>query len=290
MKFLRFISIIVLISIIFASCDKVDCPACGKGSIPINGDTIFKKVLLEDYTAFGCPNCPEAAAIAHELKDLYGDRLVIMAMHVGLQAMPIGGNYSYDFRTTTGDAWDNFFNVYSGIGLPAGMVNRIGYPVQSSYLHGRGNWGTEVAKIILDTADANIEIHTNLNSASRELEVDIDAYFYKDLIGTYFVNVCVIEDSIIYTQDSSVVVILDYNHMHVLRGSVSNIWGDSLTTDPMADSSAYHVIDDFPIYTIGSDRELKNCSVVAFIYRKDNTGGGKFGQYEIVQAEVKKIQ
>jgi len=84
MKFLRFISIIVLISIIFASCDKVDCPACGKGSIPINGDTIFKKYYLKIIQRLDVRNCPEAAAIAHELKDLYGDRLVIMAMHVGL--------------------------------------------------------------------------------------------------------------------------------------------------------------------------------------------------------------
>lgn len=288
MKILKFIVLIIIAGFIFTSCDKVDCPACGKDSIGIT-DTIFKKVLLEEYTGFRCPNCPAAAATAHDLKNLFGERLVIISAHVGILAMPIGGNYNYDFRDSTGTAWDNFFGP-SSIGLPKGMINRIGYPVQSSYILDAGDWGSKINGIILDSADANIEIHSTLNETTRELTVDLDAYFYADLTGTYYVNVCIIEDSIIkYQKDQILGDIPDYNHMHVLRGSVSNIWGDLLITDPAADSSSFHSLS-FPKHTIDADRVLKNCSIVAFIYRQDNAGGGKYGQYEIVQAEQKKIK
>ena len=286
MRILRYTLLIIIAGFVFASCDKLEPPYCEIAPPPIPGDTIFKKVLLEEYTGFRCPNCPNAAAEAHDLKHLYGDRLVVMAMHVGVLAMPVNSPFDYDFRTSTASTWDNFFGP-SAVGLPKGMVNRIGYPVQANYILDYGNWGSLISQIIYDSADANIEIHSTLNESTRQIDVSIDAYFYSQLNGNYYVNVCIIEDSIVKPQkDANLGDILDYNHMHALRGSISSVWGDSLTANPTADSSNF-ISKSFPTYTIANDRVLKNCSLIAFIYRRDAADNN---QYEVIQAEEKRIK
>ncbi|MCF8298610.1 MAG: Omp28-related outer membrane protein [Saprospiraceae bacterium] len=287
MRFLRFIALIVLSGFLFISCDKIEPPFTEKIVVPPLKDTIFKKVLLEEYTGFKCVNCPAASELADSLKHDYGERLIVMAVHNGSFAQPFpSGLFSYDFRTPAGDAWGVHFGL--GSNPPKGMVNRIGYPTQN--ILNPDDWPTKIQNIILDSADANIEIQTILNETTKKLNVNIDAYFYTQLIGDYYVNVCLIEDSIIENQKmQGVGDVLDYNHMHALRGSISSIWGDFLVSNPSPDS-ANSISQSYTDYTISNYRDLKNCSVVAFIYRHDNAAGGKYGEYEIVQAEQKKLK
>src|SRR6185503_2892836 len=115
MKTLR-IPILILagLFLVWASCEKIDKPYI-EGSHIVDtthtstADTFFtdttpqpRIVLLEDYTGHKCGNCPSAATKAAELKTLYGDKVVVMALHVGDFAKTSGTIFSYDFRTVPG--------------------------------------------------------------------------------------------------------------------------------------------------------------------------------------------
>jgi hypothetical protein len=56
---------------------------------PPPGDSVVKKVLVEDYTGHTCGNCPAAARMLNDtIKPLYGDRLIVLGIHAGYFAEP----------------------------------------------------------------------------------------------------------------------------------------------------------------------------------------------------------
>ena len=266
--------------LVLQSCDKVK-PPYKTGSN--NGDTTSKvrKVLLEDYTGHKCPNCPGGAKIAHDLKALYGEKLIILTVHAGFYASPdASGDFTYDFRTTEGTAWDNFFGI-GALGNPNGMVNRTGY--NTTHILGPTGWGAAVNGIINNAPDAFMELTPTYNSGTRQLDVEVDAEFLSILNGTYMISVVVTEDSIVKPQKNSdpvigsVPTILDYVHRDVLRGSFNGTWGDTLVSGTTADGQ--HVIKNFSMI-LNSGWDENHISIVAFIYRKSD--------YEVIQAEETK--
>jgi hypothetical protein len=123
-KYLAILSSILII----ISCDVEEGPFITDYNSYINPD---KKVLIEDFTGHLCPNCPNAARELDAIHDIYGDQIIGMAVHVSTTfARPYSSNqapnFQYDFRTQWGDNWDAFYET-SSIGLPAGMINRIGF-------------------------------------------------------------------------------------------------------------------------------------------------------------------
>lgn len=105
-----------VILLILGACDKIDKPRENTTSLIgvnyIERDNYavagFNKVLLEDYTGHTCGNCPRAAEKAEELKTLYKDSLIVIAVHAGSFANPTS-SYPNDYRTNVGTDWDNFF-------------------------------------------------------------------------------------------------------------------------------------------------------------------------------------
>jgi len=100
---IRNISVILLVIIIITSCDKVEGPYI-EGN-PYSGiydsDLPIRKILLEDFTGFGCVNCPRANEEIHKLQDRYGDHLIPIAVHAGWFATPFTSS-DPDFRTSVG--------------------------------------------------------------------------------------------------------------------------------------------------------------------------------------------
>ena len=106
-----FYSLLIISALFFQSCDKIDAPfkEIGSGG---NDTTEVRTVLLEDFTAQQCPNCPTASKVAQDLKDHYGNKLIIMAVHAGILAEP-DSEYPNDYRTPAGN---ELYNDY-GFGI-----------------------------------------------------------------------------------------------------------------------------------------------------------------------------
>jgi hypothetical protein len=276
-KFLVFI----LFALMVQSCDKIEMPYKESGG---NQDgTATKKVLLEDYTGHLCPNCPTAGKKALDLQELYDGKLIVMSVHAGYFATPLGSPFNADYRCEAGNTWDEFFGI-SNAGNPNGMINRQN--TGGNYIIGDGLWPTIVSEIIDVDAVATIKITPAYNASNRKLDIELTSKLLSALEGNYKVQVCLIEDSIIGAQKNSDpaiggAVILDFVHRHVFREAVNTAWGTDMVAGGGQAIANTEYTDNFSI-TLNSAYNESHCSIIAWIYNADD--------YSIIQVEEKKIQ
>jgi PBP1b-binding outer membrane lipoprotein LpoB len=278
------IYLLILSSIlIITSCDKVEGPYITDPDSYINP---YKKVLIEDFTGHLCANCPGAAREISAIHDLYGDQIIALAIHASTDfARPYSASQSgfqYDFRTKWGEEWDNIFGA-SAIGLPRGMVNRIGG--QSPTL-GKNEWAAVVAN------ELQKEISFKINISSNTESITVTSDIEKNTNGSFNLVICLVESNIINWQKDGADNVEDYEHNHVLR---------SVLIDNAMSSSTNFVVGEQIVNTIeydlttleqfnedySSDAEegngnaggwdATNMSIIAFIYNTNTN--------EVVQVE-----
>jgi len=277
----------VMILIVW-SCDKIDKPRENTTSLVgvnyIEKDNYsvagFNKVVLEDYTGHTCGNCPRAAEKAEELKNLYKDSLIIIAVHAGSFANPTPP-YPDDYRTSVGTDWDNFFGV-SAAGLPKGLINRNGYPTNSHILS-YTQWASKIPVLLRTSPKAILKLKTQYDTVNRVLNVIHNIKFLQALPNDIYLNTVIVEDSVIGKQkDYSVYPdnIDNYVFHYMLRGSLNGSWGNVLKTTPInANDSVSKSINGFYVAPLFKDKQLY---VISFIY--DNV------TKEIIQSAQVKIR
>jgi hypothetical protein len=260
------------------ACDIIEepylVPVGGNDTVPVEENV--RKVLLEDFTGQKCPNCPEAAEIALTLKGIYGEQLVIIAIHAGFYAIPDNVNFTADFRTPEGNELNSSYNI-AQYGYPSGMVNRTeynGFPVVA-----REDWETAVGIEIIKPLQAGIKITNTFNSGTRQLDCQVESEFVESLTGTYNLCVVIIESGIVSPQETAQDIDEDYIHNHMLRASMNGTWGEPVGTDGTATAgvtltNTYHL-------TFPAAWNAENCAVVAYIYNAETL--------EIIQAEEKEL-
>ncbi|MEE4260012.1 MAG: Omp28-related outer membrane protein [Bacteroidales bacterium] len=259
MKISKILSILAIVSLFFCGCEKIDPPYKQEGGGG-NGGEAVKKVLLEDYTGHDCVNCPTAAVVAEDLKDVYDEQLVVIAVHAGFFARP-KPELPEDFRTEAGEVWDQFF--IGTAGNPNGLVNRV-EKAPGNYVFNYGEWSTAVSLELEKSAEAKITIENNFEQ--NKLTSTVTSEFLTVLDGTYNLMYCITQDSLTGPQknnDANVgetPLIEEYEFMHVLRYT-DEIWGENLTENVEVGkeyTSSFSV--DFE-----ADWVPENCHVVAFI-------------------------
>ena len=269
-----FFAFIFIFSYIFQSCDVIDGPFTEEIIVEECEDEC-KKILLEDYTGHKCGNCPRAAEKAEELKEIYGDQLIPIAIHAGFFASNFGGNFTTDFTSSTGNEWDAFFGN-SAAGNPNGMINRVGYP-SSDHIIQHSQWAQKVDELLQSDAQIYIEIETEFNASSNSVTIESTTEILESISGPLSLNVIVTESHIIAYQtdyEADPQEIADYEHNHVMRKSLTGSWGVDLGQSNYNNGD---VISNTFSLTIDEDWVVENMSVVAFI---SNTNS-----YEVIQAE-----
>lgn len=317
-RFFPYLIAFTFVSGAFLSCDKVDPPyttLTSSNNNPGNpndtsntdttdtsgSDSTFRKILIEDYTGFRCGNCPAAAiTLYNSLVPLYGNELISMGVHSSLThtytnttppaSYPSGapvGSFGTDFRTNAGEAWRSYFSVDAN---PNGMVSRLGYP-SSSHVKLPGAWGAAAQSIYHQLAKFKIVITNQYDSASGGLNCSVKVKVLEAVSGTYNLTVVLTEDNVVDWQvwySHTPQNVPDYVHRHVLRGGISNPFGDQVFTGSAAVNDS--VTNPYSINLLnltafnGSPITLNidQCHVVAFVYDATTK--------EIWQAEEKKVQ
>jgi len=234
-----------------------------------------KKILLEDYTGHKCGNCPLAAEKAAELKEIYGDQVVPVAVHAGFFARTEEAHFTTDFTTDAGDDWDTHFGN-STAGNPNGMVNRAGYP-ESDHILQHSQWAQKVQQLLRAEPEAYIELEANYNASTHSVSISSETEILQSISAPLSLNIILTESGIIaYQTDYTAepMDVPDYEHNHVMRKSLTGTWGTDLgQTD--------YTNGDLINKTFSANLEeawiAGNISVVAFI---SNTN-----TYEVIQAE-----
>ncbi len=261
--------VLILFAFVLNSCDKVSPPYVESRDY-CSGN---KKVLLEDYTGHGCVNCPGAAVLAHELKEQFCDRVVIIGVHAGYFAQPdFGGDplFSADFTTEAGNTWDSFFGN-SSLGNPNGLIDRV--QGATGYVFYPAVWGETIDPLLSQPALALITINNSFDIDSKTLSTTIKTNFQSDLTGNYKLIVCVTQDNIIAPQKNNdeeigeTPIDENYVHNHVLRTSINGAWGENLNiSGTVVTNNTYE-----KTYTqlFANDWVPEDCHIVAFVYEED---------------------
>jgi hypothetical protein len=281
----KYITLLCLVFTI-AACEKVEGPYITDYNSYVNPE---KKVLIEDFTGHLCPNCPDAARELDAIHDIYGDQIIGMAIHVSKTfARPYPASqtsFQYDFRTNWGDELDGYYGI-SAIGLPRGMVNRIGFP--DNHKLGKDEWASAVALELKKDVNFTIHISSDENSISITSEIE------NNISSEYNLVVCLTESNIINWQKDGQDNIENYQHNHVLRtvlmdeelsNSSNYIAGQQIETLINYDLAA---LEQYNIdYSTNNTAELgngnagdwnaSNMSVIGYIYNTNTK--------EIVQVE-----
>lgn len=265
MKHLKILSLFFAFIVLFSACEKVSPPF--KESNGGGNDTtgVVKNVLLEDYTGHTCVHCPTAAVIAHNLKHLYGDRLIVMAVHAGYFADPHPGSlFDNDYRTPAGNEWNIFFGFQN---YPSGLIDRVPN-APGDYIVVKDKWGTKVAEEMQKEAEADITLSTDFSGGV--VSIGITTEFLKVMSGTYSLFVGITEDSIVSAQKNEnpevgeTPIINDYVFMHMFRGAVNGTWGENIFGDAVEIGKQYSQSYQ---YTITGNPD--NSHVVAYVYDND---------------------
>lgn len=226
--------------------------------IPEGKDT--RSILLEDYTGMRCSNCPKAAAMASNLKGVYGQRLITVSIHAGYFATPVNG---IDLRTEAGDAYNAYFKIS---GNPQGVVNRMPYKGKTFY--GFDIWGEAVAAIPEKTF-VGMDLAIDYSPENRSYGVSLD-------ITKYQVNVIESADLIFWLVEDSIVTpqvmengkwVDEYQQRHVLRAALNATWGENILLPSDLGSAIKIEKNEF---TLPEAFDEKNCSVIALLCNKNN--------------------
>lgn len=141
-----------------------------KSDYRVSSEPAAAHILIEEFTGLHCSYCPQAHAITNNLTYVAGDRVHVMAVHVGGLAAPSGDEV--DLRSACGET---FYAWQGSGGMPSGNINRTPYPecMEGSYSLYRSEWAAVAKRLLasetpapmnlfaeahLDTLDGNIYI------------------------------------------------------------------------------------------------------------------------------------
>jgi hypothetical protein len=276
-KIMKNILILVLGTLIafITGCDIIESPY--KENVIIEKDTAAKNVLIEDFTGFRCGNCPEAGEKAHDIAETYQGKVFIMSIHAGALAFP-NPFRKYEFRTPEGNDIAAFFNLPA---TPYGMVNRVKF--NGDALLAPDAWGSSVAKQITQKADLKMTLTAGFNANTKLISLEANMKFVNDSKTSYFMAAYIVEDSIIQYQTDDRKTpsdILDFVHMHVLRGSMNGAWGTQISPDVIRAKDSIKVTADYTIPEV-KDWVPKNLSLIVVVHDNDTK--------EIMQVDKIKI-
>lgn len=290
----RYIVLCALMSIALAGCDVVDAPYKKETTEPGGGDTskFVRKILIEDFTGFKCPNCPDASDVAKALAEnsQYKGKVYVLAVHAGSFAKPDPiPPFNYDFRTPEADALTKFFGVKQ---FPNGMVNRVA--VDGNRLLGRDDWGSAVDNMIANKADMAIALENTYNEATHSLTVKVNLQYAKAQDADNYLAVYIVEDSIVQPQIDNRLPpdqqkVLDYVHNHVFRGAVNGSWSGELVS-ATAITAGFETTKTYTIQ-LKEEWRAKHCKVLAYVHKYDAayTPADEGQKLEILQVEEKEI-
>lgn len=226
--------------------DSVDAPA-------VTGQ-FKKRVLIEDYTGTWCGNC---ARVAHaiELVMEQSDKAVAVGIH--------NGNDPFHFAGI--QPLKDLISPNNDLGLPQSRLNRTitwTFPEVSN-----------IQQVInLTSPNCGLGLALNSNVVNNNISLDVKIKFAQNYSDLKLV-VYVLENHLIYKQENysnyfgAINPIPNFDHNHVLRASLTNLLGNSLSETSFGQTLSI----PFSLAIPSTVSKAANITFVAFVVDKNNT-------------------
>ena len=277
MKKIIFPIIILSMILLSTSCDRVEGPY-----VVINDQegvtvdfpdldpaSVYRKVLIEEYTGHRCPNCPTGHEKLEELVTRFGDTLIPVCIHATSLAAPTA-EFPDDLRAEAGLELATDWQID---GIPAGVINRADEPMGSI----PARWLSKVNAVDRTDIPAAIQLINQFGvTGAGILTANVKVTLLKPYNGQLRLSLFLVEDGIVSPQLDGTEVLEDYVHNHVLRSALNGTYGIKLT-----DATPENGLDTYllasSISFAGTSWNPAHCSVVAILYDKEN--------YDVLQVE-----
>lgn len=240
---------------------------------PTDPSAVKRTSLLIEYSGWQCVNCPTAAEEAHRLKELYGENLVVVVMHP--ESNPNTRHNNKPALNYTCPEADSVYLMMGGTNttpFPTGNINMV-KDASKGYFQDFAQWATQVSQAYENPKPVLLSQEVRGYADSRDIwmSVDITNLDTKAIEAT--LQVWLTEDSVIGSQKKPEGTDKEYAHNHLMRASITPMWGEILPIDAhMTQQAVYE-------YTLPDKVVKENCNIVAIV----SING------EVVQASETKI-
>ncbi len=272
MKQIKYILMIVAVAMM-AACEVI--PEGEREEViftPSDNSAIARTSLLIEYSGWQCVNCPTAAEEAHRLKELYGENLVVVVLHP--ESNPNTRHNNKPALDYTCPEADSIYVMMGGTNttpFPTGNVNMVKDNTKG-YFTDYDKWGTLISqaysapKPMLVSQEVEF-VNTNVIRAA----VNITNKGEEPVQAT--VQVWLTEDNVMGSQKKPEGTDKNYAHNHLLRASISPLWGEKTLIDV---NNSHQVVYE---YTLPEKVVTENCNIVSIV----SING------EVVQAAERKL-
>lgn len=236
---------------------------------PSAGDRV---ILVEEFSGALCPNCPQGTLELENLKDIYGDQLVVLTIHAGDFAFPYPDS-KFDFTTEGGDVLLDILG--NPIGYPSGVINRKREGPQGGFQEFSSRWAASISASLEDSTLVDISQVVTYDQASRTVDVVVDVLAFENFSAPVHVNVVLKENDIIDPQAdraASTGKVSDYVHKNVLRKVLSNPQGDP-TQGPLNALESETFTYQFTLPSEDGWWKAEDCWIVSFVTSATNSSG-----------------
>lgn len=186
-----------------------------------------KNVLMEIYTAINCQNCADGDRIAASILNVKKNKVFAIDIHGGRDATPSAGKP--DFRTSEGQ---QLFAYRGRPGTPLATINRKTWNFENVdyFMMSRNMWASVVSDFGTEDAPVNLWVNAVYDGNTHKIKVRVEGYY----TGT--TNAEDTRIAVALTQNnikgfqlaSGLSNDYDYVHQHVLRGYITDLWGEKL--------------------------------------------------------------
>lgn len=250
----------LLLTMLLVACEVI--PAGEREEViftPTAPDAVKRSSLLIEYSGWQCVNCPTAAEEAHRLKELYGEDLVVVVMHP--ESNPNTRHNNKPALNYTCPEADSIYIMMGGTNttpFPTGNVNMV-QDVSKGYFQDFAKWGTLVSQAYASPKPILLSQEVRGSADSRDIwmAMDITNLDTKAIEAT--LQVWLTEDSVMGSQKKPEGTDKNYAHNHLMRASITPIWGEVLPIDAhMTQQVVYE-------YTLPDKVVKENCNIVAIV-------------------------
>jgi len=192
-------------------------------------DTLLQSILVEEFTGARCVNCPAGSSELARLQGIYGDQLIIVAIHAGSFARPYPES-TEDFRTSEGDALLNYLG--QPLGYPSAIINRKLYDGEVDLQLSRSLWPLFLQQESERLATIELAPRITYDSTNREVTYNLDLTLLRGNPGSDVrLSLMLVEDNVTDIQLTPDGPDEQYVHRHNLRDMLTAATGNSLPDD-----------------------------------------------------------
>lgn len=268
------IGVATLVSL--AACDNI---AEDERFIPVIRPAAKQTYVIQEFTGQRCVNCPDGAAILHQIVENYGEEAVII---VGLHPKDnINTVPRLDKLVLTSDLATVYFEYWGRPNeFPTAIIN--GTTPNAN----RATWSARLDEIVEADKEkdpcANIDLNAVYDPDTRELNVDYEVYFTSTYGSEASLVLWLCENDMVgrqYTNNRELYptgTIKDYVHNHVLRTSLNGAWGEKMTTTLVGTSNSGSA-------TLRLDEawDAEHCVIVGYLFDSSSKLGLQGAQMKV---------